>query len=129
MAFNNIVQSTPVADVLVEIETDPSSIGRSPTIEDNVTGNSGGLIYMVEIDNHLNVDNTYVKFRFSASESSLVGTEAHMILLAPGREIINYAFPGGVQYTTGLTGWVTTSAALSAATLPISKVTVKILAT
>ena len=129
MAFNNTVQTTPVANILVEIQTDPSSPGRASAFDSNVPGNSSGLIYMVEIDNHLNSAASYVKFRFSASESTTSGTEAHMILMAPAKEIINYAFPGGVAYTTGLTGWVTTSAALSASQLPVAEVRVKILAT
>ena len=129
MAFNNIVQTNPVANILVEIQTDPTTPGRASVFENNVTGNASGFVYMIEVDNHLNSATSYVKFAFSASESSTVGLSAHMVLMAPAKEIINYAFPGGVAYTTGLTGWVTTSAALGAAQLPVSEVRVKVLAT
>lgn len=129
MAFNNTAQTNPAASILVEIETDPTTAGRAVVFEDNVTGSSSGVIYMIEIDNHLNSSDSYVKFRFSASETSPTSLHAHIILLAPPHEVINYAFPGGVEYTTGLTGWVTTSAALSAGTMPVSVVRVRMLAT
>ena len=128
MAFSNVTQVNPTATKLITVESEPTTGARVAPANNNVTGAAPGFIHMVEIDNHLNVEDTYVKFRFD-STVTVSGGEAHMQLLAPAREVVNYAFPGGTRYTTGLSVWVVTGKTTSDVTAPASKVTVKILAT
>lgn len=130
MAFNVVDQTNPLATKLVEIVTDPStSSGRLAVSEDNVTGGGPGFIYMVEIDNHLNVEDTYVKFLFNTAAGTLSAAECSIQLVAPAREVINYAFPGGVYYTTGLSVWIVGGGSLTDLTMPVSRVALKIMAT
>ncbi|MAH51299.1 hypothetical protein CMI37_36115 [Candidatus Pacearchaeota archaeon] len=129
MSFSNVDQVNPTATKLIIVESDPTgSAARVADPNDNVTGAAPGYIHMVEIDNHLNTADTYVKFRFAASVT-ISGGEAHMQLLAPAREVVNYAFPGGVYYTTGLSVWIVTGNTTADTTMPLSKVLVKILST
>ena len=128
MAFSKTDQLNPTATKLITVESEPSTGARVAQPNNNVTGAAPGFVHMVEIDNHLNVEDTYVKFRFDPSVT-ISGGEAHMQLLAPAREVVNYAFPGGTRYTTGLSVWIVTGNTTSDTTMPASKVTVKILAT
>lgn len=130
MAFNNSPQLSPLATKLIEVEANPAdATARTATSDDNVTGAAPGFIHMVEIDNHLNAEDTFVKFRFDTAAGTLSTAECHIQLLAPAKEVINYAFPGGMKYTTGLSVWIVTSAVLGATTMPLNMVRVKILAT
>lgn len=130
MTFSRVTQVDPLATTMVELSTDPStSVARAATVDDNVTGSATGYIYMVEIDNHLNAEDTFVKFRFATSVPSLSGVHCHMQLFAPAREVVNYAFPLGIYYTTGLCVWVVDGATATSVTMPLNKVIVKMLNT
>ena len=91
-----------------------------------------GTIYMIEIDNEANSSAVYLKIvdgttaTPSTSTANGAGTP-DFSFRAPAFEKMCYAFPAGLALSTGLSYWVTTSAAVGSQANATSDVIVRIL--
>jgi len=99
------------------------------TSQNNVTGTTGS-VYLVQIDATAGSPTTsepacYVKF-VDASSATVGTTSADMILYAPIGTTTSYVINGGWAYSTALTFWAVTSAAVSGNVSPTSNVKVTI---
>ena len=110
---------------------DRNCIGSQASV--NVTG-STGVIYLVEVDNEANSHAVYLKIRDATTATSSTST-------ANGAGTPDYSFkvpaftqtcftmPSGVAFTTGLSMWCTTSAAVGTTASPTNPVIVKLITT
>jgi len=91
-----------------------------------------GTIYLIEVDNELNVGAVYLKIvdgtsaSISTTTANGAGTPDYMFKIA-GHTKMCISIPGGIPLSTGLSYWVTTSAVVGNAGDPASAVSVKIL--
>ena len=102
------------------------------TSEPNITGNSSGKFYLIEIDNTANASSlAYVKIRDSGS-NAVPGNPSTGIptwqFVAPKGAKITYTFPEGQDYSAGLNMWCVTSPAHQNTNPPSNSVVVKIIA-
>jgi|TARA_R110001583_G_scaffold147362_2_gene299424 hypothetical protein len=104
-------------------------------ISANASGVSSGRVYMVEIDNTLNSSAVYLKIRDTQSLTAAnltvttangVGTPDFMFY-APSGKSITYAIPNGHAYTSGLSIWCVTDAAVGTTVYPSKNVEINIL--
>jgi hypothetical protein len=97
------------------------------TVENNVTGNSSGSLFIVEIDNTANTGtDAYVRIKDAASAAT---TDDHTwMFYAPSGKKLTYTMSEGETYSAGLSMWCTTNPAYQDATAPASAVIVKLLA-
>ena len=112
-------------NLVVDFESNASA-------EQNVTGNTSGKFYLVEIDNTANA-NTLAYLKIQDSGQNAVPSNASTgiptwQLAAPAASKITYAFPEGQDYSAGLNVWCVTSPAHQSVASPASAVTVKIIA-
>jgi|TARA_R100000458_G_C8271141_1_gene245865 hypothetical protein len=109
-------------NLIIDFEADSSS-------ENNVTGNTSGTFYLVEVDNTLNASTfAYVKIRDASSATpshATNGIPTWQFASPPGTKT-SYAFPEGQDYSAGLSMWCTSNPAHQNTTSPTSAVTVKI---
>ena len=101
------------------------------SVASNVTGNSSGSLYLVDVDNTANSSTSaYVKIKDAASaNSSSVGTlTPHFMFVAPPGTKTSYAMPEGQTYSAGLSVWCTTSNAAHNITAPANAVIVRLVA-
>lgn len=117
-----------VADALATIlvtDTDADA-----TAEDNVTGNSSGLVYCVYGKGAGQNAPVYIKTAYTANATSS-STVPDNIYYVPLGKTVSYIAELGHAYTTGLSVWATvTTASATAQTEPSGgEMTVRILAT
>lgn len=93
----------------------------------NVTGNSAGSIYVIDIDNTNNTVAVYLKITDHASNVGAGQTADMMFRGTPGK-VTSYVFEAGMPYAAGVSVWCTTAAAVASEADPSSSVTVSILA-
>jgi hypothetical protein len=97
----------------------------------NVTGNTSGTFYLIDIDNTANTSTfAYVRIRDAASAvptDASNGVPTWMFAAAPGTKA-SYVFPDGQDYAAGLSMWCTTDPAKQNASNPTSAVVVKLVA-
>jgi len=110
-------------NLVVDFTTDATS-------ENNITGNTSGAFYLIEIDNTANSNSlAYVKIRDAASatpNNASTGIPTWQFV-APKASKITYAFPEGQDYAAGLSMWCTTNPAHQNTSSPSSSVVVKII--
>lgn len=99
------------------------------TSQDDVTS-AAGSVYMVQIDATAGSPTTsepacYVKM-VDASSATVGSTSADIILYAPIGKITSYVINGGWAFSSGLSIWAVTSAAVSGNVSPTSSVKVTI---
>ena len=103
----------------------------SVTCVNNVTGETSGTLYLIDIDNTLNTSAyAYVRLRDAStgdSSHATNGIPTWQFMAAPGSKA-SYAFPDGQPYTAGISWWCTTNSAHQNQTAPSSAVTVKLVA-
>ena len=121
MAFTTTSTFTALAGTLtVDLDADD-------TVEANVTGNSSGNIYMIDIDNTANTGSSaYLRVKDAASAAT---TDDHTwMFYAPAGKKVSYVMNEGEAYTSGICLWYTTNPAYQNASAPTSAVVVKLLA-
>ena len=99
------------------------------TSDDNMTGNTSGTFYLIDIDNTANASTfAYVKIRdhASATPSDAATGIPTWQFTAPPATKISYAFPDGQDYLAGLSMWCTSNPAHQNTTAPVAAVVVKI---
>lgn len=99
------------------------------TVEPNVTGETSGTLYLVEIDNTANsTDRAYLRIKDAASAPNPQDlTPTWMFTAAPGTTA-SYSMPEGQAYSSGLTMWCTSNATAQNQTPPSSAVIVRLIA-
>ena len=101
------------------------------TCQNNVTGNSQGTIFLIDVDNTANASTfAYVRVRDASSgdpTDATNGIPTWQFVAAPGTKT-SYAFPDGQPYTAGVSIWCTTNPAHQNASAPSASVIVKIVA-
>ncbi len=101
------------------------------SVATNVTGNTSGTLYLVDVDNTANASSSaYVRIKdASSANSSSAGTlTPHFMFVAPPGTKTSYAMPDGQPYSAGLSMWCTTSNAAQNTTAPSSAVIVRLVA-
>ncbi len=100
--------------------------------ENNVTGNSSGVFYLIDIDNTGNTSSfAYVKIRDASSATpndQTAGVPTWQFAAPPGTKI-SYVFPDGQEYSAGLSMWCVTSTAQGNISAPSNSVVVKLVST
>ena len=125
MASTKTTTITALAGILVvDFDADASP-------ENNITGNTSGTLYLIDIDNTANASETaYVRIRDASSADpadSTNGVPMWMFIAAPGTKA-SYAMPDGQEYAAGLSMWCTTNNAKQNVTAPTNAVIVKLVA-
>ena len=101
MAFTKTTTPTALAGIIV------TSTSLNSTPNNNVTGNTSGKIYQIQIDNSVNPDTmAYVKVADAASASAAT-TIAKWILPIRGGQKMTYIMDVGVAYSSGVSIWCT----------------------
>jgi hypothetical protein len=122
MAFTKTATPTALAGILV------TSTSLNVTSNDNVTGNTSGLIYQIQIDNSVNPDTTiYVKVADAASAAAAT-TIAKWVLPVRGGQRMTYIMDVGVAYASGVSVWCTTGSATGSQGSPATAISISILA-
>ena len=99
-----------------------TSVGT--TVQDNViTG--GGSIYWVIIDNTNNSAASYLKFWDATGSVTLGTTDPVMILKAPASTKLQYSFPKGIAFGSGICYACTNSAGTAGTSAPSSAVSIR----
>ena len=101
------------------------------TAENNVTGNSSGTLYLVEVDNTANASTAaYFRIRDAASAVPSHSTNGvpTWVFYAAAASTATYAIPLGAAYSAGLSMWCTTNNAAQYTDSPSAKVIVRIVA-
>jgi len=99
------------------------------TSENNVTGNSSGTLYLIDIDNTANASTfAYVKIKDASSATPNHATNGIPTwqFTAPPATKTSYAFPDGQDYSAGLSMWCTSNPAHQNQTSPAAAVIVKL---
>ena len=99
--------------------------------EDNVTDNTSGTLYLVEVDNTANATTAaYLRIRDAASAdpSHAANGVPTWVFYAAAASTATYAIPLGAAYSAGLSMWCTTNNAAQNTSAPSNKVIVRIVA-
>jgi hypothetical protein len=104
-----------------------SAVNLDATGTANVTGNSSGTIYLIDIDNTANDDDVYFKVKDHGSNVG-AGQTPDWVLKGKARMVTSYVFNTGIAYGAGVSIWCTTSAVVADATDPTNSVRVDIVA-
>tara|TARA_R100000152_G_C6771487_1_gene198036 strand:- start:381 stop:758 length:378 start_codon:yes stop_codon:yes gene_type:complete len=95
----------------------------------NMTGNSSGTFYLVDVDNTANASTfAYVKIRDASSADpthATNGIPTWQFVAPPGTKT-SYTFPEGQDYSAGLSMWCTSNPAHQNNTSPAAAVIVKV---
>ena len=121
MAVTKTTTATALAGILV------LDLDADATIEANVTGNSSGSLYMVEIDNTANAS-TAAYFRIRDAASAATTDDHTWMFYAPAGQKVTYALNEGEIYSAGLSVWCTSNPAYQDGTAPSSSVVTRIVA-
>jgi len=122
MAFTKTTTITALAGTLV-VDLDADA-----TIEDNVTGNTSGSIYLVDVDNTANTSaDVYLRIADAASVANVSVDHTWLFHVLAGRRM-SYVMSTGAPYFAGVTMWCTTNPASGNGTSPSSAVVVRIVA-
>tara|TARA_R100000963_G_scaffold34573_1_gene28590 strand:+ start:490 stop:858 length:369 start_codon:yes stop_codon:yes gene_type:complete len=121
MAVTKTSTITALAGILV------LDLDADATVEANITGNTSGTLYMVEIDNTANA-NTSAYLRVRDASSAATTDDHTWMFYAPAGQRVTYALNEGEAYSAGLCTWCTSNPAYQDATAPSSAVITKILA-
>lgn len=98
------------------------------TIENNVTGNSSGSIYLVDVDNTANTTAAVYLRVVDAASAANVGVDHTWLFYIPAGQRMSYVMAAGAAYTAGVTMWCTSDPASGNGTDPSSAVVVRIVA-
>lgn len=122
MPVTKTTTTTALGDVLV-VDLDADS-----TIENNVTGNSSGSIYLVDVDNTANTTAAvYLRIVDAASAANVAVDHTWLFYVSAGQRM-SYVMASGAAYAAGVTMWCTSNPADGDATSPSSAVVVRIVA-
>ena len=122
MAITRSTTATALAGTLVV------DLVANAGIENNVTGNTSGRIYLVDIDNTANTtDAVYLRIADAASIGS-VSSDHTWMFYAPAGQRLSYAIQEGALYAAGVTTWCTSNPASGNGTAPTSSVVVRLVA-
>ncbi len=98
------------------------------TYENNVTGETSGVLYLVDLDNTANSDTSaYLRIIDRASADASNDVPTWMFAAAPGSKA-SYVFPEGQAYSAGLSVWCTSNNAKDNNTAPANSVIVRLVA-
>ena len=117
MAVTVTNQSNPLGAKLVQ------DTAATNSAVDNTTGASGTL-YMVEIDNTGLASTVYFKL-VNAASTTVGTTAASVVLMCPASVKRSYAFPEGIEFSSGFSHWCVTSAEQSSTAAPGTTPTVR----
>jgi hypothetical protein len=95
--------------------------------EANVTGNTSGVIYLIDIDNTANTTAVYVKINDHASTGG-PGTTPIWTFMGESGKRTSYVFEAGLVYSAGVTVWCTTGASVADNTDPAQPVILRLVA-
>tara|TARA_Y100000114_G_scaffold131389_1_gene129574 strand:+ start:1650 stop:2030 length:381 start_codon:yes stop_codon:yes gene_type:complete len=101
------------------------------SVASNVTGNTSGTLFLVDVDNTANTSTSaYVKIKdaSSANQNSAGTLVPHFMFVAPPGAKVSYAMPDGQPYSSGLSVWCTTSNAAQNTSDPSNAVVVRLVA-
>lgn len=122
MAVTKTTTTTALAGTLV-VDLDADA-----TIEDNVTGNTSGSIYLVDVDNTANTSAAvYLRIADASSVANVSVDHTWLFHVLAGRRM-SYVMHAGIAYSAGVTMWCTTDPASGNGTSPSSAVVVRIVA-
>jgi hypothetical protein len=124
VAVTKTTTITKIGTLVIDFDADATS-------ENNVTGNSSGTVYSIDIDNTANASTAaYVRIRdaSSATPSHSANGVPTWLFVAPGGAKASYAFPDGQAYSAGLSMWCTTNNAKQNTSAPASSVIVRLIA-
>jgi hypothetical protein len=125
MAATTTAAITKLGGILVvDFDSDTS-------VASNVTGNTSGSLYLVDVDNTANSSTSaYVRIKDAASaNSNSLGTlTPHFMFVAPPGMKTSYVMPEGQVYSAGLSMWCTTSNAVQNTSAPTNAVIVRLVA-
>lgn len=124
MAVTKTTTITKIGTLVIDFDADASS-------ENDVTGNSSGTFYLIDIDNTANASTSaYVRVRdaSSATPSDSTAGVPTWLFVAPPAAKASYALPDGQAYSAGLSMWCTTSNAKQNTTPPAATVIVRLIA-
>jgi hypothetical protein len=121
MAVTKTSTITALAGILV------LDLDADATVEANVTGNSSGTLYMVEVDNTANAS-TSAYLRVKDASSAATTDDHTWMFYAPAGQKVAYMMDEGELYSAGLCTWCTSNPAYQDATAPQSAVITRILA-
>jgi hypothetical protein len=123
MASYTKTTPTSLADELVCV------LNLGATSQDNVTGSTSGVLYLVEVDNTPN-ETIGVYLNLSEASSATAGTTVpDFRLYVSGGKKATFAWSEGHTYSNGLSVWSTTTSNYSAISGPENNVIVKMLVT
>ena len=101
-----------------------SDTSAGTTVQDNViTG--GGSIFWVIIDNTNNSAASYLKFWDATGSVTLGTTDPVVILKAPASTKLQYSFPRGIAFGSGICYACTNSAGTAGTSAPSSAVSIR----
>jgi hypothetical protein len=106
-------------------------LDANASAEENVTGNSSGTLYSVDIDNTQNTsDAVYLRIRDAATADPANASNGLHNWLLPclAGQSMSYLMPSGTAYASGLSVWCTTDPALTNTDSPTNAVIVRLVA-
>ena len=99
------------------------------TVEANVTGSTQGTLYLVEVDNTANAnDSVYLRIKDAANAQNQADLVPTWMFTAPPGAKACYSLPDGQPYSAGLTMWCTKNNGLQDQTAPDNAVIVRLIA-
>jgi hypothetical protein len=119
-------KTTTITALAGNLVVDPT---LSTSSQDNVTGNSSGTFYLIDIDNTANASTfAYVRIRDASSADPAHASNGIPTwqFVAPPATKTSYAFPDGQEYSAGLSMWCSTNPAHQNTTAPGAAVIVKL---
>lgn len=123
MAVTKTTTITALAGILI---VDPNADNSAET---NMTGNTAGTFYLIDIDNTANATTfAYVRIRDNSGATpadATLGIPTWQFVAPPATKT-SYAFPDGQEYSAGLSMWCTSNPAHQNTTSPANAVIVKI---
>ena len=121
MAVTKSTTVTALGGVLV---VDPDA---DTTVETNVTGNTAGSIFVVDIDNSANATTAAYLHLVDAASASVSTTHTWMFY-APASQRVSYTMEDGISYSSGVSMWCSTGAAANNTGDPSGAVVVRLVA-
>lgn len=122
MPVTKTTTTTALGGILV-VDLDADS-----TIENNVTGNSSGNIYLVDVDNTANAAAAVYLRIVDAASAANVAVDHTWLFYVPAGQRMSYAMAAGAAYAAGVTMWCTSNPADGNGTDPSAAVIVRIVA-
>jgi len=122
VAFTKTSTPTALAGILI------TSSGLSAATNNNVTGNSSGSIYQIQVDNSANESQAVYLKIFDGATATPGTSIPNLTLQISGGKKMTFLMGDGHPYTSGVSLWCTTGAEVSATSNPSKSVSLNLLA-